>query len=275
MTDLTAVESHFQFGENWQSFLSVVDEDRIVQAELGLLKLIDRDRIAGASFLDVGCGAGIHLLAAARLGAGRLVGVDIDPNSVAATRTLFERAAPHVGAEVSLRSALDLRPESDGQYDIVYSWGVLHHTGAMWPAIETVSALVKPKGLFVLALYQRTKLCRLWQIEKRIYSRAPKLVQRLFRAVYVGALRVYYWLRGWDFAKYVETYRSQRGMDFAHDVHDWLGGYPYESVTTAKVREFANKHGFRIIRQFDFDGVGRGVGLFGTACAEFVLERVE
>jgi 2-polyprenyl-6-hydroxyphenyl methylase/3-demethylubiquinone-9 3-methyltransferase len=37
--------------------------------------------------------------------------------------------------------------------DVVYSWGVLHHTGAMWPAIDAAAACVQADGLFAIAIY--------------------------------------------------------------------------------------------------------------------------
>ncbi|MFX8620485.1 50S ribosomal protein L11 methyltransferase, partial [Acinetobacter baumannii] len=50
------------------------------------------DDFKGRSFLDIGCGSGLHALAAMRLGVARVVGVDIDPNSAATARhVLSER----------------------------------------------------------------------------------------------------------------------------------------------------------------------------------------
>jgi len=55
-----------------------------------------------------------------------------------------------------------------GTFDIVYSWGVLHHTGAMWTALELAASLVGPRGTLAIALHRRTALCGAWRIEKRL-----------------------------------------------------------------------------------------------------------
>lgn len=94
--NLRAIESHFKFGENWASFASGIDEEVIAEAERGLLRLVPREEIAGRSFLDIGCGSGIHALAAARLGAARIPAVDIDPRSVETTRGVLSEMAPQV-----------------------------------------------------------------------------------------------------------------------------------------------------------------------------------
>jgi 2-polyprenyl-6-hydroxyphenyl methylase/3-demethylubiquinone-9 3-methyltransferase len=126
-----------------------------------LLKLLDRGEIAGASLLDIGCGSGLHALAALRLGASKVLAVDVDPDSVAtATSVLAHRAAEQAW---TVRQQSILRTEPDmGLFDIVYSWGVLHHTGDLARALRNVTALVAPGGLFVCALYRRTLLDPFW-----------------------------------------------------------------------------------------------------------------
>src|SRR4051812_19306798 len=119
----------FQFGENWREFLTGLDERRIREAETSLLEMLERDDLRGISFLDVGSGSGLFSLAARRLGA-RVRSFDFDPSSVWCTRTLRERYfADDPDWIVEEASALDeayLR--SLGRFDVVYSWGVLHHT---------------------------------------------------------------------------------------------------------------------------------------------------
>src|SRR4051812_25699228 len=80
--------ARFAFGRNWRSYLGVLDEERIAASIAGLEGLLGRDRIAGASFLDVGSGSGLSSLAASRLGAARIHSFDFDPDSVACTEAL-------------------------------------------------------------------------------------------------------------------------------------------------------------------------------------------
>lgn len=174
MTDPLAVEGHFAFGENWKSFVNVVDANRIARAEAGMRRLFPDGDLRGARFLDVGCGSGLSSLAAARSGAAQVHGVDIDPASVEAARSLLGRHLPPGAWSARIASVFDLDPARDGLFDVVYSWGVLHHTGAMWRAVESAAALVRPGGLLAVALYRKTALCEFWRREKALYARAGR-----------------------------------------------------------------------------------------------------
>jgi SAM-dependent methyltransferase len=270
--NLKLAESHFSFGENWLGYASQVDEPAIVAAEEGLLKLFPRETLAGARMLDIGCGSGVHALAALRLGATALAAIDIDPNSVKAATRLLEDAPPSVKKDIRVLSIFDAEPEELGLFDIVYSWGVLHHSGAMWEAVERASRFVRPGGLFGLALYEKRPTCGFWTVEKKFYSRAPGLVQKAIRGLYKGAFYAGLIATGRSPFSYVRSYKSKRGMSFHHDVHDWLGGYPYESATIEEVRSRLRDWGFEIVR---LHPATPGFGLFGTGCAEFTLRRIE
>jgi len=265
-------EPRFAFGQNWLSFVDTIDEAAISEAERGLNRLFPKGELAGRRFLDIGCGSGLSMLAALRLGAAEAHGIDIDPDSVAAARTLLSRSAPGGPWIVREASVLTLDPGPEGTFEIVYSWGVLHHTGAMREAIRRAAALVAPGGHFALALYRKTPLCRLWQIEKRLYSTAGATPQAMLRALYKGAFAAGLVATGRSPRDYIRRYRSARGMDWAHDVHDWLGGYPYESTTPAEVAALLDGLGFELVRVFEKRAAA--AGLFGSHCDEFVARRV-
>jgi 2-polyprenyl-3-methyl-5-hydroxy-6-metoxy-1,4-benzoquinol methylase len=264
--DKRELASHFAFGENWLSFQAGVAEASVAEAERGLAKLLPREEITGRGFLDVGCGSGLSMLAALRLGAREVIGVDIDPASVRAARALLGRHAPGGNWRAEEASVLDLSPETHGRHEVVHSWGVLHHTGAMWDAIDRVCRLVAPGGRLALALYRRTPFCPLWTREKRLYARAHPAVQAAIRGPFKAALLLRVAAGGRNPAAYVRDYRTRRGMDWGHDVHDWLGGYPYESVRPAELRTFLADHGLDVVRAFEEPTVG----LFGSACNEWV-----
>ena len=160
--DLRAAASHFDFGKNWQSFTTTINPDAISAAKAGLAKLFADGELVNASFLDIGCGSGLSMLAAKELGAATVHGVDIDPNSVQASQSVLTAHCPGGDWSVRVKSVFDLDPDRDGRYDIVHSWGVLHHTGDLWPAIKSAAALVKPGGLFAVALYRKTPMCGFW-----------------------------------------------------------------------------------------------------------------
>lgn len=266
MSDLTSLETHFGFGENWRSFVTVIDEEKIAQAVADLERLVTADELMGRRFLDVGSGSGLSALAAAGLGA-HVDCTDIDPSSIEATRTLLGRHLDRDAWRAEVVSVFDL---GDRQADIVHSWGVLHHTGDMWRAIDLAAACVKPGGLFVLAIYAKTPLCGFWRVEKRMYIRSPKWMQAVFRGVFKvweGLLAMLQRVRGKGRPAY-----GDRGMDRAHDIHDWLGGYPYESATPEEIHDFLEGRGFKLVREILQPG--RRLGLLGSGCDQYVFKRI-
>lgn len=268
-TDLTARESHFEFGENWAEFAAKLTPVHVDNAVASLRRLLPGG-IPGASFLDIGCGSGLSAVAAARLGASRIEACDIDENSVRTTEQVLARFAAEVPRRVRTTSVFDLLPETDGQFDVVHSWGVLHHTGAMPRAVASAAALVRPGGLFVVALYNKTALCGAWTVEKRIYARAPRLVQKVAQAGFaVAQLPAQAILHRRSPFALLRDYSVQRGMNYWNDVHDWMGGYPYESATPEEVDAMV---GAAFVRERCYV-TGSRLGLFGSGCNEFVFRR--
>lgn len=274
---LTDISTHFAFGENWSDFLQHVDDDAIIRAEAGLRRsLRDRD-VAGRTFLDIGCGSGLHALAAVRMGAERVLAIDIDPKSVATTRALLAKEAPNANVEVMQLSIFDASPEQLGTFDFVYSWGVLHHSGDMWRAIEKASLLVSPRGMLAIALYRKTRLCGLWRLEKRVYTSAPEWLRAAIQMIYKSAFFVSTAALLRNPFKIRERYHH-RGMNYDNDVHDWLGGYPYESASWTEVADNAPP-GFAIRQRLDLNGRNMEIapiplGIFGSGCDEYVFDEV-
>jgi SAM-dependent methyltransferase len=263
--ELLEVKSHFAFGENWSQYSQKIDHARITQAEESLLRLVGRENIEGRTFLDIGCGSGLFSLAAVRLGCKQLLAVDLDPKSVETTRRTLSLHANGGNWDVQNVSVFHLDPTKLGTFDTVYSWGVLHHTGAMYDAIAKASKMVAPKGTITLALYAKTPFCGMWRVEKRIYSQAPKWVQKVIETVYIEVVRLRLALKGESLKKRREEYWKQRGMDMYYDTRDWLGGYPYESISPKEAEDHMAKLGFTQIRSF----VTPCIGLLGTGCDEY------
>jgi 2-polyprenyl-6-hydroxyphenyl methylase/3-demethylubiquinone-9 3-methyltransferase len=266
-----ADSARFAFGENWRAFLATVDKEAVAEAERGLTRLFPDGEIAGRRFLDIGCGSGLSALAACRLGAAQVDALDLDPQSVAAATALLAGWRPRGGWSVRRQSALDLDPERHGRYEIVYSWGVLHHTGAMWRSLEHAAAMVAPGGFLAVALYRRTPLCRLWRAEKRFYASARPLSQAAIRTAYKAAYGAGLLATGRNPVRYIARYRSARGMAWRHDVHDWLGGYPYESADPETVLAHLRRLGLSPLRVFEHKPAA--YGMFGSHCDEYVARR--
>lgn len=273
-SDLLSVDTHFAFGKNWRDYADTITEEEIAQAVIGLQRLSGRQRLDGLSFLDIGCGSGLHALAAVRMGAARVVGVDIDQESVAASRHTLARFAPEAGTRFDVVSVFDMTPSTHGGFDLVYSWGVLHHTGDMYRALELAGALVRPGGVLMVALYKKTPFCGMWRLIKRWYSRASPQAQRRARSVRVFMQRFFMErVGGGNLDNYIREYSGKRGMNYYHDLHDWMGGYPYESISPSEVRAFFCKRGFRIERDFVAKPARYLPGLLGSGCDEYVLSR--
>ncbi|MEO7041261.1 MAG: methyltransferase, partial [Gemmatimonadaceae bacterium] len=165
--------SRFGFGANWSDFLSVVDEQRVDASVASLTALLPASRIEGHTFLDVGCGSGLSSLAAQRLGAARVCSFDFDDQSVASTRELKRRLAPDSADWTVMQGSIldDECVTQLGAWDVVYSWGVLHHTGRMWYALANASKLVRPGGTLFIAIYNDQGAgSRFWARVKRIYN---------------------------------------------------------------------------------------------------------
>ena len=263
----------FEFGGNWASFLSVLDEERIVAAERGLQRMLQVERLDGLRFLDIGSGSGLSSLAARRLGA-RVHSFDYDPQSVACTNELRRRYFPADEQwTVERGSALD--PEylrSVGAFDVVYSWGVLHHTGQMWQALENAVIPLSAGGKLCIAIYNDTGTqSRRWRTIKRVYNELPKLARKPFaiavtapaeaKALAGAVLRG----RPGDYVRSWTDYRRRRGMNKWHDIVDWVGGYPYEFATPDQIFDFYRARGFTLTKM--------KCGVVGLGCNEFVFER--
>jgi SAM-dependent methyltransferase len=271
MSNARVGDHRFRFGANWLDFSRTLGADQLTEAEKSLRRLLECDSLAGLSFLDIGSGSGLFSLAARKLGA-RVHSFDFDEESVLCTMRLRERYfAGDSNWKIEQGSILDAEYVRNlGTFDVVYAWGVLHHTGAMRDALDGAARLVAPGGLLAFALYHRTLMCPFWRWEKRWYSGASADAQRRARALYIVLLRMAFFATGRDFRSYVASYHSVRGMDFMHDVHDWMGGYPYESILAPEVETVMGPLGFTRIRA---TGTPLTTGIFGSGCDEYLYRR--
>lgn len=225
----------FGFGRNWATFIDEsFSEERLATAQAHLLRFLKLPDLRGKIFVDIGCGSGIHSLGAWRAGAAKIVGFDYDPDSVATTKRLRALAKDPPQWSVCQGSVLD-RAFVDGleRGDVVYSWGVLHHTGEMWRAIENAASTLKDDGLFYIALYSSDAYVdpppAYWLGLKQRYNRAGALQRRLMEWAYAWRFTIRPELKaGRNPLKVMRNYGESRGMAYWSDVRDWLGGWPME-----------------------------------------------
>jgi 2-polyprenyl-3-methyl-5-hydroxy-6-metoxy-1,4-benzoquinol methylase len=242
-------QQNFSFGRNWKNFLESLDEDRLDIAAESLTEFLGLSDLRGKSFLDIGCGSGLFSYAAFKLGAERIVSFDLDPFSVQCCRHLHDLADRPPNWEIHEGSILDKAFVSPlGNFDIVYSWGVLHHTGNMWESIINSGELVAPNGHYYIALYNKITSRRgspawvhsFWLWVKRLYNAHPLLGKFVLEPAAMGAYLAMVAARLENPVKHVRNYRSHRGMRWSTDATDWLGGYPYEFATVEEVFKFVS-----------------------------------
>jgi SAM-dependent methyltransferase len=267
-------DEQFDFGKNWQAFSKhALTAQRVDQAKQDFRKLLEGIALENESFLDIGFGQGLSLLTAKALGA-RTAGCDINPLCAEVFAENRHRHFPELSEAqipIVVGSILDpavvkrlrsITATSDsGAFQIVHSWGVLHHTGDMWRAIANTASLVSPGGHLILAIYARHWSSGMWKLIKWLYVHTPSLFQRVLISVLYPVIYAAKWMvTGRD------PREQERGMDFYYDVVDWVGGYPYEYASTDDLEHGVEKLGFKTLK------VVRAT--VPTGCNQFVFQRL-
>ncbi len=261
----------FDFGSNWKHYSTqALTRRRVEGARQAFIVLTSGIELRSRSFLDVGFGQGLTALCAADAGA-TVYCLDVNPRCAEALELTSQYFLPEAkekltvisGSILSTTDVRQLREKSGsdgGGYDVVHSWGVLHHTGNMEKAFANCVGLVKPGGQLIVAIYNRHWSSSLWERIKYLYCRLPRIGQKAMIWLFVPVIYL---------AKLLGTrqnpLKKERGMDFLVDVVDWVGGYPYEYATVDEVLDLGIKYGLQVLRVSP-----AGVP---TGCNEFVFTR--
>lgn len=265
-------EKRFSFGSNWLDYVdSSFDKKKAESAKQSLITMLKCQDLSGKVFLDIGCGSGLFSLAANSLGADHVVSFDYDPNSVLASKKLKEQfKIPDSQWEIYKGDVLNNEwMASLPQADVVYSWGVLHHTGAMWKAIDNSIQKVKTGGVLAIAIYNRVENPRdsseMWWKIKHFYNQSPTIIKNAMVYLFITKVVLGHIRRGKNPIKEIKSYK-ERGMDFVHDVRDWVGGFPYEFASVKEIIQYVDKRGmFQLVYLNE---------KIGNACNEFTFTKV-
>lgn len=262
-------DQRFQFGRNWQNFSRTLNEEKIRSAIGSLQAMLGKESLEGCSFLDAGCGSGLFSLAACRLGADFVVSFDYDMDSVRCTEAIHVQFGKQCNWRVFPGDVLQRDWMAGlGQFDIVYSWGVLHHTGRMWDALDTIALTVKEGGFLYIGIYNNQgRLSQLWTIIKRIYNHSLGFVRWLMASGWFVMVVITRMVRGFIARRALSEWfkGSERGMNLWHDAVDWMGGYPFETAKPDELISFFAERGFEVTAKKLKPGSG---------CNELVLRKI-
>src|ERR1044072_4860473 len=116
------VAREFEFGT--REYFDSIEEYRYREYAPWMKEALAFDRYAGKRVLEIGCGTGTDLLQFERGGA-HVTGIDLTPRSIEISRQRFEVYGLKGGFAIGDAESLAFPDES---FDVVYSFGVLHHT---------------------------------------------------------------------------------------------------------------------------------------------------
>lgn len=237
------MELRFKFGKNWAGYLKRADLPLAAESSRSdLCSFLGLTSLEGLSFIDFGCGSGLHSLAALELGAEKVISVDLDPEAIACTEALKEKSSFKEKWEIKQGSLLDKAfIQSLGQADVVYCWGVAHHTGQMWTGLEHLALLTQGGGSLWVAIYNKVegRLGSLyWQKVKRFYNSHSVVVKKIMEGGYLSYHFFHLLIHGRNPWSVWRNYYFKRGMSWRTDLIDWLGGYPYEYASVAEIFHF-------------------------------------
>lgn len=239
-------EITFSFGKNWLDLNKSVTKKEIDKATDDLIYWVGKENIENKRVLDLGSGSGIHSLGLLALKAKELISFDYDPHSVTATKEHWENLGKPEKWKVLHGSILDKAfVESLGKFDLVYSWGVLHHTGNMWEAINNALGMVSPGGYFYLTIYKDDNYEKSIRIKKK-YNAASPMGKRLIERKEISKLMVKR-MAGLK-NPFAWNQKIERGMNIYHDLVDWLGGLPYEAASEDEMLQWGLKNNLELKR---------------------------
>jgi len=168
---------------------------------------------------------------------------DFDQHSVEATKFCWRIADEPGNWIVGKGSILDKSfIKSLGQYDIVYAWGVLHHSGSLWHAMKNAFTLVKPGGILWISIYAKGPRYNDDLAMKKKYNSSSNFVKRCMvvkRIAVIMLARIKHLQNPFTWNE-----RRQRGMNVYNNIVDWFGGLPYEVASEDEVVKFTRKSGF-------------------------------
>ena len=206
------------FGFEWTVYSSVIDErDEGYALEGGVTPEYFRDKLV----LDAGCGYGRHTKVVHGFGA-EVVGIDLSVAVINARKVTADLPRAHI-----VQTDLFYPPFRKGIFDVVFSWGVLHHTPDPRRAFEGLTEFAKEGGQVSVKIYRR-KPASAQVVESAIRAFTLRLPLRLLYNLSYLAVPVNWFY--WKLGRFVPGVRQlilglvkvDRNWRIAHiDTFDW------------------------------------------------------
>ena len=124
---------------------------------------------AGRRLLEVGCGIGVDSIQLAQRGFA-VTAVDLTENALAVARQFAARRGVSIDFRLGNAEGLDFPDQS---FDVVYSFGVLHHTPDIERSVAEVHRVLRPGGTAYVMLYHRDSLVNLVHRALRLPYESP------------------------------------------------------------------------------------------------------
>lgn len=266
----------FEFGKNWNNYSKKI-RSKNIHISIDDLKYYLGIKLKNKKFLDIGCGSGLSSLAACKLGA-RVTSFDVDNLSTATTIALKKKylSSSKKWKILNHGNVLDKKfCKNLGKFDIIYAWGVLHHTGNLWLSLRNIFLNSKKNTIFFIALYNDEGFySRVWWIIKKIYD---ILYFDIFKKIYFIFVLIFCTLKNYVFTianitqsfkdlkilfKTIKNYEKSRGMSYWNDQLDWIGGYPFEVSKPEKIIKFFRNRKCKLLKIFVNHGYGNNIYVF-------------
>lgn len=192
---------------------------------------IDTGWFSGKECLDAGCGGGRFLIALSRLGAKKVVGIDISAEAVAAANQRIQEKGFVGTAEAKQSSVLEI-PFPDASFDYVVSSGVIHHTPDPKKGFSELVRVLRPGGKLFLSVYGRGGL--VWMVNDigRLVARIVpfKTMEALWKAIGIPPNKRYNYLDNM-YVPYCYRYTEK-------EIRQWLEEAGFENAQRLKFERY-------------------------------------
>jgi len=160
-----------------KEFYERVDKSRYQEYAPWMKSTLEFDRFPGKKVLEVGFGMGTDLFQFASSGS-IVSGIDLSPQHLAIAKKRFSLYG--ICADLRLADAEDL-PFDNAAFDVVYAFGVIHHTPDTQKAVDEIHRVLKSGGRAILGVYHRHSAFYLFSVLLESYVLRLRFLHESYR----------------------------------------------------------------------------------------------